>query len=145
MIILDLDLILKTPDLPEYIYKAVRELKSSGYLPTGEFFSKLDDVEVYELGNAFENINSKNYRQFMITEQQQADDLKHISLLCFLLAHGEGEIEIQSQALPLMIQNLEMLVAVENVYRRGNCEVYYENYSLFDVSRVVIKRKDKLP
>lgn len=145
MIILDLDLILKTPDLPEYIYKAVRELKSSGYLPTGEFFSKLDDVEVYELGNTFENINSKNYRQFMITEQQQADDLKHISLLCFLLAHGEGEIEMQSQALPLMIQNLEMLVAVENVYRRGNCEVYYENYSLFDVSRVVIKRKDKLP
>lgn len=145
MIILDLDLILKTPDLPEYIYKAVRELKSTGYLPTGEFFSKLDDVEVYELGNTFENIHSKNYRQFMITEQQQADDLKHISLLCFLLAHGEGEIEIQSQALPLMIQNLEMLVAVENVYRRGNCEVYYENYSLFDVSRVVIKRKDKLP
>lgn len=141
MIVLDFDLISKSENLPEYIHKAVAILNETGYLPAGEFFSKLDNVDVYELDNTFQNMNSKNYRQFMITEEQQALDLKHIALLCFILSHGEGESGINAESLPLLIQNLEMLVAVETVYRKGNCDVFYENYSLFDVSRVVIKRK----
>lgn len=139
--LLDLDRILKSEELPGYVIKAAQHLKSNSYLPAGEFFCKLDDVEVYELSNAFDNIRSKNYRQFTISDSQQATDLKTIALLCFLLATGEGEVGLNPDLLPSLMTNLEVLTIVENLHRKQTVEVFHQNYSLFDVSKPIAKKK----
>ena len=140
--LLDLDRILKSEELPSYVIKAAQHLKSNNYLPAGEFFCKLDDVEVYELSNAFDNIRSKNYRQFTISDSQQEKDLKVITLLCFLLAVGEGEVGMNPDLLPSLMTNLEVLTIVENFHRKQTVEAFHQNYSLFDVSRPIAKKKD---
>ena len=140
--LLDLDRILKSEELPSYVIKAAQHLKSNSYLPAGEFFCKLDDVEVYELSNAFDNIRSKNYRQFTISDSQQETDLKTIALLCFLLAAGEGEVGLNPDLLPSLMTNLEVLTIVENLHRKQTVEVFHQNYSLFDVSKPIAKKKD---
>ena len=140
--LLNLDRVLESEELPSYVVKAAQYLKSNNYLSAGEFFCKLDDVEVYELSNAFDNIRSKNYRQFTINDSQQEKDLKVITLLCFLLAAGEGEVGLNPDLLPGLMTNLELLAIVENLYRKQTVEVFHQNYSLFDVSKPIAKKKD---
>lgn len=143
MFVVDLHKVVSMQELPTYLTKAAELLLLNSYMTTGEYFYLLDDVEVYELSNAVNNIKSKDYKSFSVASEQQSHDLRNISLLCFLLATGEGEIGFNHELLPMLLHNLSLLSTIEELKRKGNIDVNYLNYSLFNTSRPVITKKGK--
>lgn len=143
MFVVDLHKIVAMTELPTYLTKAAQLILLNSYMTTGEYFYLLDDVEVYELCNAVNNIKSKDYKSFGVATEQQSHDLRNISLLCFLLATGEGEIGFNHDLLPMLLHNLSLLSVVEDLKRKGSIDVNYLNYSLFNTNRPVILKKDK--
>ena len=139
--ILNIEKVLQNKKLPNWVLKAAFEIKQSQYLPTGDYFEKLDDVEVYEIKSALNYINTNNFEQFNIYSQQAKEDLENLSLLCFILALGEGEVEMTAVGLSSMLEFLFLLINIENSHREGKTEVIRKNYSLFDSSKAVIKLK----
>ena len=139
---ISVDKILANKKLPNWILKGAFELKSTGFLPAGNYFEDLDDVEVYEIKNALDYIHTDNYKQFEILSQQAQEDIENLTLLCFILALGEGEIEVTSEMLSQMLQYLFVLIGIENSYREGKVEVLRKNYSLFGGDRPVVKAKE---
>lgn len=138
---IQIDKVLADKKLPNWILKAAFEVKHSGFLPTGEYFKVLDDVEIYEINSGLEYINTVNYQQFEISSSQAAEDLQNLSLLCFILALGEGEIEVTADMLSNMLQYLFLIIKIESMYREGKVEVNRENYSLFGGHRPVVRAK----
>ena len=139
--ILNLEKILESKKLPNWLLKAAFEVKQSQYLPAGDYFEKLDDVEVYELKSALDYINTNNFEQFSLYSEQARKDLENLSLLCFILALGEGEPEMTSTGLSSMLEYMFMLVNIENAYREGKVDVIRKNYSLFTINKPVVKHK----
>ena len=139
--LISIDKILSNKKLPNWVLKAAFEVKHSGFLPAGEYFEKLDDVELYEMTSALEYIHTANFKQFNILSQQAEEDLKSLSLLCFILALGEGEIEVDADSLSSMLQYLFLLVSIESLHREGKVEVIRENYSLFGGDKPVVREK----
>jgi hypothetical protein len=140
--LISIDKILTNKKLPNWVLKAAFEVKHSGFLPAGEYFEKLDDVEIYEMASALEYIHTANFQQFNVLSQQAEEDLHSLSLLCFVLALGEGEIEVDSDSLSSMLQYLFLLVNIESMHREGKVEVIREHYSLFGGDKPVVKAKD---
>jgi hypothetical protein len=140
--LISIDKILTNKKLPNWVLKAAFEVKHSGFLPAGEYFEKLDDVEIYEMASALEYIHTANFQQFNVLSQQAEEDLQSLSLLCFVLALGEGEIEVDSDSLSSMLQYLFLLVNIESMHREGKVEVIREHYSLFGGDKPVVKAKD---
>jgi hypothetical protein len=90
----------------------------------------------------------REYRQLQEFEavrkdliRQEQDDIENLTLLCFILALGEGEIEVTSEMLSEMLQYLFVLIGIENSYREGKVEVLRKNYSLFGGDRPVVIKK----
>lgn len=140
--LISIDKILTNKKLPNWVLKAAFEVKHSGFLPAGEYFEKLDDVEIYEMASALEYIHTANFQQFNVLSQQAEEDLQSLSLLCFVLALGEGEIEVDAESLSSMLQYLFLLVNIETMHREGKVEVIREHYSLFGGDKPVVKAKD---
>lgn len=139
--LISIDKILSNKKLPNWVLKAAFEVKHSGFLPAGEYFEKLDDVEVYEMSSALEYIHTANFEQFNVLSEQAQEDLSSLSLLCFILALGEGEIEVNPDSLSSMLQYLFLLVNIESMHREGKVEVIREHYSLFGGDKPVVKAK----
>ena len=139
--IVSVDKILTNKKLPNWVLKAAFEVKHSGFLPSGEYFEKLDDVEIYEMTSALEYIHTANFKQFNVLSQQAEEDLQSLCLLCFILALGEGEIEVGPESLSSMLQYLFLLVSIESLHREGKVEVIREHYSLFGGDKPVVRAK----
>lgn len=139
--LISIDKILTNKNLPNWVLKAAFEVKHSGFLPAGEYFEKLDDVEIYEMTSALEYIHTANFQQFNVLSQQAEEDLQSLSLLCFILALGEGEIEVDHESLSSMLQYLFLLVSIEGLHREGKVEVIREHYSLFGGDKPVVREK----
>lgn len=140
--ILNLEKILESKKLPNWVLKAAFEVRQSQYLPAGDYFEKLDDVEVHEIKSALDYINTNNFQQFNLYSQQAREDLENLSLLCFILALGEGEPEMTSTGLSSMLEYLFLLINIENAHREGTVEVLRKNYSLFGGNKPVVKHKE---
>lgn len=140
--LISIDKILSNKKLPNWVLKAAFEVKHSGFLPAGEYFEKLDDVEVYEMASALEYIHTANFEQFDVLSQQAEEDLQSLCLLCFILALGEGEIEVNPDSLSSMLQYLFLLVNIESMHRQGKVDVIREHYSLFGGEKPVVRAKD---
>lgn len=138
---IQIDKVLADKKLPNWVLKAAFEVKHSGFLPTGEYFEKLDDVELLEIKNSLEYINTENYLQFEVMSEQAEVDLQNLTLLCFILALGEGDVEITSESLSGMLQYLFLLVGIESSYREGKVDVHRENYSLYGGNKPVVRNK----
>lgn len=139
--VISIDKILTNKKLPNWVLKAAFEVKHSGFLPAGEYFEKLDDVELYEMTSALEYIHTVNFKQFNVLSQQAEEDLQSLCLLCFILALGEGEIEVNPESLSSMLQYLFLLVSIESLHREGKVEVIREHYSLFGGNKSVVREK----
>lgn len=140
--LVSIDKILANKKLPNWVLKAAFEVKNSGFLPAGEYFEKLDDVEIYEMTSALEYIHTANFQQFNVLSEQAEEDLQSLCLLCFILALGEGELEVNPESLSSMLQYLFLLVNIESMHREGKVEVIREHYSLFGGDKPVVKAKD---
>jgi hypothetical protein len=140
--LISIDKILSNKKLPNWVLKAAFEVKHSGFLPAGEYFEKLDDVEVYEMASALEYIHTANFEQFNVVTRQAEEDLSSLSLLCFILALGEGEIEVNPDSLSSMLQYLFLLVNIESMHREGKVDVIREHYSLFGGDKPVVRAKE---
>jgi hypothetical protein len=140
--LISIDKILSDKKLPNWVLKAAFEVKHSGFLPAGEYFEKLDDVEIYEMSSALEYIHTANFQQFNILSEQAEQDLSSLSLLCFILALGEGELEVNPDSLSSMLQYLFLIVNIESMHREGKLEVIREHYSLFGGDKPVVRAKD---
>ena len=139
--VLNLNKILESKNMPNWVLLAAFELTQSNYLTAGDYFEKLDDVEVYEIKNAVDYIKTDNFHQFNLYSEQAMQDLENLSLLCFILALGEGEPEMTQSALSSMLEYLFLLVNIENNYREGKVDVIRNNYSLLTVDKPVVKHK----
>lgn len=140
--LISIDKILTDKKLPNWVLKAAFEVKQSGFLPAGEYFEKLDDIEIHEMSSALEYINTVNFQQFNVLSQQAEQDLSSLSLLCFILALGEGELEVNPESLSSMLQYLFLLVNIESLHRDGKVEVIREHYSLFGGDKPVVRAKE---
>ena len=140
--ILNIEKILESKKLPNWVLKAAFEVQQLQYLPAGDYFEKLDDVEVHEIKSALDYINTNNFQQFNLYSQQAREDLENLSLLCFILALGEGEPEMTSTGLSSMLEYLFLLINIENAHREGKVEVLRKNYSLFGGNKPVVKHKE---
>ena len=140
--LISIDKILSDKKLPNWLLKAAFEVKHSGFLPAGEYFEKLDDVEIYEMSSALEYINTINFNQFNVASPQAEEDLESLCLLCFILALGEGELEVDADSLSSMLQYLFLLVNIESMHREGKVEVIREHYSLFGGEKPVVRAKE---
>ena len=143
MHVLSIDKILQTKNLPSWIYKAAFELKVGGYLPAGEFFEKLDDVEILQMRDFAKSVSTENFVQFELDTSDSEIYLRHLALLCFILALGEGQIEVTPDLLTEMLPFLFLLIAIEHMYRQGEVEVIREHYSILDGQKPVVKEKKK--
>lgn len=139
--LVSIDKILTNKKLPNWVLKAAFEVKHSGFLPAGEYFEKLDDVEIYEMTSALEYIHTANFKQFNVLSEQAEEDLQSLCLLCFILALGEGELEVDPESLSSMLQYLFLLVNIESMHREGKVEVIREHYSLFGGEKPVVRAK----
>lgn len=140
--LISIDKILANKKLPNWVLKGAFEVKQSGFLPAGEYFEKLDDVEIYEMSSALEYIHTANFQEFNVLSQQAQEDLESLCLLCFILALGEGEIEVDPDSLSGMLQYLFLLVSIESMHREGKVEVIREHYSLFGGEKPVVRAKE---
>lgn len=131
--------IIADKNLPQYIVRAAKDIKYGGYLPAGEFFEKLDDVEVLELACTMNNVHTTNFEQFELRNERAFKDLYHLSLLCFVLALGEGVVEVDEAFLHDAIQALFVLIAVEAMHRKGAVEVFREHYSVIESFKPIAK------
>lgn len=141
MKILSVERILNTKGLPSWVYKAAFELKVGGYLPTGEFFEKLDDVELEHLRECAKNISTKDFFSFETMSREAEENLEYLCLLCFILAVGEGEVELTPDMLSTSLESLFIFISIEYMYRKGEIDINRENYSLIDGNKPVIKTK----
>lgn len=141
MKILSVERILSTKGLPSWVYKAAFELKVGGYLPTGEFFEKLDDVELYHMRECAKNVSTKDFFSFETMSREAEENLEFLSLLCFILAIGEGETEVTPEMLSSLLESLFIYIGIEYMYRQKEIDVIRENYSLIDGDKSVIKAK----
>lgn len=139
--IVSVEKILNNKKLPNWVLKAAFELKNAGFLPAGEYFEKLDDVEIYEMTSALEYIHTVNFHEFNVLNEQAKEDLESLCLLCFILALGEGELEVNPESLSSMLQYLFLLVSIENLHREGKLDIIRENYSLFGGEKPVVRAK----
>jgi hypothetical protein len=93
--ILNLDKVLQTKSLPSWVHKAAFELKTGMYLTAGEFFEKLDDEEVYQMKEFAKEICTEDFVKFELETDEAIDNLQAFSVLCFILALGEGEVDVE--------------------------------------------------
>lgn len=140
--LISIDKILNDKKLPNWILKAAFEVKCFSFLPTGEYFSNLDDIEIQAMSSALEYIHTVNFEQFNILSQQAEEDLHNLCLLCFILALGEGELDVNPNTLSNMLQYLFLLVSIESLHREGKVEVIREHYSLFGGEKPVVRAKE---
>jgi hypothetical protein len=144
---LHLDKIVAATDLPEFIIRAGKELQESGYLTAGDFFEKLDDVEVLLLGVMMDSVKTDDFQNYRVDTADAERNLYHLSLICFVLALGEGIVELDTDFIHGAMQALWVLIAVENMYRRGAVQVFRENFSVvesfYPVAKVITGGKDE--
>jgi hypothetical protein len=140
---LDVDKILKTKLLPPFVTKAAYYLREAGYLTAGEYFEKISDLELIELAAAASLVRTKNFKEFEVASQEEETNLYHLTLLCFLLAVGEGELFLSPEDLHMAMGCLFTIISVEVMYRKGQVEIYRENYSLMEPDLPIAKTLDK--
>lgn len=139
--IISVDKVLEDKKLPSWLYKAAFELKVGGYLPTGEFFEKLDDEELDNLRYKASTVITPNFKTFHLESKETEDNLKHLALLCFILALGEGEVQVTPNSLSGMLESLLSIITIDSLHREHKVEVIRENYSLFETGRQLVRRK----
>lgn len=128
-----LDKVLANPALPTYILKAAKELTYSVYMTTGEYFDKLDDVEVLELKLAVDGIITEDFITFKYLTPQSKLDMYHLTLLTMLLLRGEGVIEVHANEIREPLAGLFTLIRIEDLYRSGKLEVFRDNFTITDI------------
>lgn len=124
-------------DLPPYLVRAGKELQESGYLTAGDFFERLDDVEVLHLTTLMNSVHTADFRVYSVDTEEAGRNLYHLSLVCFVLALGEGEVQITPEFLHESMKALFILIAVENLYREGKVLVFRENFTILESKRPV--------
>lgn len=133
---LDLSKALTSKVIPSHIRKAAEMLSACGWLPAGDYFAALSDVEVLELALAMQSAGNPAMRN-----SKSDNDLHNLSLLYFILAAGEGEVEMLESSLTSNINRLFMLISTEALHREGKADVYRQNYSVLDGSKTIGKVK----
>lgn len=141
MKIISVERVLQNKKLPPWVLKAAFELKVGGYLPAGEFFEKLDDEELQHMRICAKNIDTSNFKEFKVESFNAEKNLENLALLCFLLALGEGDIEVTPESLSDMLESLFLLISIEYLYRNGEVDAIRENYSITDGTRSVVKAR----
>lgn len=136
---LHLDKIESATDLPDFIVRLAKEIRACGFVTAGEFFEKLDDVEVLMLGVMMDSIGRDEKGDFVLKTEDAGVNLYHLSLLCFALALGEGLVELDDAFIYGAMHALFILIAVENMYRRGKVIVFRENFSVVESLKPVAK------
>ena len=129
---LHLDKVVAAKDLPDCIVRAANELVENGYLTAGDFFEKLDDVEVLLLGVMVDSVKTDDFQTYKIDTEEAGRNLYQLSLLCFVLALGEGIVELDTEFIHEAMQALWTLIAIENMYRRGEVQVFRESFSVVE-------------
>lgn len=132
-----LDKIIEGTELPSCLVRAAKDLQESGYLTTGDFFERLEDVEVLELTTLMNSVNTADFKLYSIQSEEAGRNLYHLSLICFVLALGEGEVQITPSFLHEAMKALFVLIAVENLYREGKVLVFRENFTILESNRPV--------
>lgn len=140
--IINVEKILKDKTLPNWVLKAAFELTRFQYLPTGDYFEKLDDVEVCEIKDSLNYIDTINAKYFSTQSKRAKEVLQNLSLLCLILALGEGEIETSAESLSSMLNYLRIIVTVESLHREGKVQAIRKNYSLFAGNKPLIDPKE---
>ncbi len=141
MKIISVEKVLENKKLPPWVLKAAFELKVGGYLPAGEFFEKLDDEELQHMRICAKNVSTENFKDFKVQSFNAEQNLENLALLCFLLALGEGDVEVTPNSLSDMLESLFLLISIEYLYRNGEVDVIRENYSVIDGNRSVVKAR----
>jgi len=139
--VVNVEKVLENKTLPSWIYKCAFELKVSGYLPTGDFFEKLDDEELDNLKKCAEKVETDNFTNFRLATQEDEKNLQNLALLCMLLALGEGVISVTPEDLSEMMHALFILISTESLYRKDMIEAFHLNYSLIDGTRPIARGK----
>ena len=132
-----LDKIAEGTDLPTCLVRAAKDLQESGYLTTGDFFERLEDVEVLELTSLMNSVNTQDFQKYALESEEAGRNLYHLSLICFVLALGEGEVQITPSFLNEALKALFMLIIIENLYREGKVLVFRENFTILESNRPV--------
>lgn len=132
-----LDKIIEGADLPTCLVRAAKDLQESGYLTTGDFFERLEDVEVLELTSLMNSVNTKDFHKYALDSEEAGRNLYHLSLICFVLALGEGEVQITPSFLNEALKALFLLIIIENLYREGKVLVFRENFTILESNRPI--------
>ena len=132
-----LDKIIEGTDLPTCLVRAAKDLQESGYLTTGDFFEQLEDVEVLELTSLMNSVNTQDFHKYALESEEAGRNLYHLSLICFVLALGEGEVQITPSFLNEALKALFMLIIIENLYREGKVLVFRENFTILESNRPI--------
>ncbi len=129
--------------LPTYLVRAAKELQECSFLTAGDFFERLEDVEVLHLAVLMNTIRSTNSSDGYKVDTAEAEQyLYWLTLLCFILALGEGTVEMTPELLNECLMALFLLIAIENLYRRGKVEVFRENFSVLESFKPIARRID---
>ena len=119
--------------LPTYLVRAAKDLQENSFLTAGDFFERLEDVEVLHLAVLMNTIRSTLASgEYTANTNEAQQYLYWLSLVCFILALGEGTVEMTPELLQDCLKALFLLIAVENLYRRGKVEVFRENFSVLE-------------
>lgn len=124
-------------DLPTYLVRAGKELQQCGYLTAGDFFERLEDVEVLHITTLMNSVNTQDFHKYALDSEEAGRNLYHLSLICFVLALGEGGVQITPSFLHEAMKALFILIAVENLYREGKVLVFRENFTILESNRPV--------
>ena len=98
-------------------------------------------MELEHLRECAKNINTKDFFSFETMSREAEENLEFLCLLSFILAVGEGEVDITPDMLSTLLESLFIFISIEYMYRQKEIDVTRENYSLIDGSKPVIKSK----
>lgn len=144
---LNLNKISSDEKLPTFLRKAATEVQASGYLTAGDYFEKLEDVEVLQLAVMMNTVRPIDNSAYRTETPEAAIYLYLLSLLCYVLALGEGTVELDPSELNEALHSLFIVIAVENLYRRGEVQVFRENFSVLEsfrpIARVIKGKSDE--
>lgn len=139
--VVNLNKVLDHKNLPSWLYKCAFEIQVSSFLPAGDFFEKLDDEELINLKESAERVQTTDFKNFKVDNQEEEKNLENLALLCMLLALGEGTLFAEPEELSDMMNGLFILISIESLYRKKLVDVYRKNYSIIDGSKPLVRSK----
>jgi hypothetical protein len=138
LVLLNLQTICNDWTIHQFNRKLASDMLSSGqsYFSTGAVFYAMPNWVVADLYDMVENFEDE-YSEWLVNKDlQSVSRVKNLTLLTFLLARGEGYLELSADTLREGLPNLVTLIRLESKARKGSTmKPNYAQYSLFDADR----------